>query len=172
MTFKYVLDTNVFIQAHRRWYQFSFAQGFWTFLVDQHRNNVLTSIDKVRGEIKKGDELYDWMRTSAPGSLFASTRQVSIGQNYSELINWVMANPRYDGAAKAQFARDADCWVMAFAKAHGATVVSHEVSSQAKGRVKMPDVCQQFSIDYRNTFYMLDSLHAQLGLPSPKRNKP
>jgi hypothetical protein len=166
MTFKYVLDTNVFIQAHRQWYRLSFAPGFWSFLLNQHQNGLITSIDRVRKEIKKGDKLYDWVDKVAPRSLFASSKQVAVGNKYKEIINWVMTNPKYDGAAKALFATDTDCWVMAYAYAYNMTVVSHEVPSQAKARVKMPDVCNQFGIGYRDTFYMLEDLKITLKLPS------
>jgi hypothetical protein len=168
MGVKYVLDTNVFIQAHRLWYRLSFAPGFWAFLLDQHKKDVITSIDKVRKEIKKGDKLYDWVDKTAPRSLFASSKQVLVGNKYKELINWVMTNPKYDGAAKSLFATDTDCWVMAYAYAYNLTVVSHEVPSQGKGRVKMPDVCKQFGISYRDTFYMLDELKISLSLPLQK----
>jgi hypothetical protein len=166
MSYKYVLDTNVFIQAHRQWYRLSFAPGFWAFLLDQHKKQFLTSIDRVRKEIKSGDKLYDWADKTAPRSLFASSKEIAVGNKYKEIINWVMTNPRYDGAAKALFATDTDCWVMAYAYAYGMTVVSHEVSSQAKNRVKMPDVCKQFNIGYRDTFYMLDDLKISLSLPA------
>ena len=168
MTFKYVLDTNVFIQAHRQWYRLSFAPGFWTFLLDQHKSGVITSLDRVRKEIKKGDTLYDWVDKAAPRSLFPTSKEIAVGAKYKEIINWVMATPKYDGAAKALFATDTDCWVMAYAYAYDMTVVSHEVSSQGKGRVKMPDVCKQFGIRYRDTFYMLEDLKIKLHLPSPK----
>lgn len=164
MTCKFVLDTNVFIQAHRQWYRFSFAPGFWKVILDQHQNGVLTSIDRVRKEIRKGDTLYDWVDKSAPRSLFASSKQVAVGNSYREIINWVMSSAKYDGAAKSLFATDTDGWVMAYAHAYGMTVVSHEVSSQAKGRVKMPDVCKHFGIKYRDTFYMLDDLKVSISI--------
>lgn len=162
---KYVLDTNVFIQAHRQWYRLSFAPGFWAFILEQHKKGAIVSIDRVRKEIKKGDQLYEWVDKIAPRSLFASSKQVLVGNKYKEIINWVMTNPKYDGAAKALFASDADSWVIAFAYAYDLTVVSHEVKSNAKTRVKMPDVCKQFHIKYRDTFYMLDELKIQLKLP-------
>ncbi|WP_295362481.1 DUF4411 family protein [Arenimonas sp.] len=162
MTLKYVLDTNVFIQAHRQWYRLTFAPGFWGFVLDQHRYGVVTSIDRVRSEIKKGDALYAWVDKTAPRSLFASSKQIAVGNKYREVINWVMTNPKYDGAAKSLFATDTDCWVIAYAGAYNLTVVSHEVPSQAKGRVKIPDVCKHFGIGYRDTFYMLEDLKISL----------
>lgn len=165
MTTKYVLDTNVFIQAHRQWYRFSFASGFWQVLLSQHKAGTITSIDRVRKEIKKGDTLYEWVDKSAPRSLFPTSKQVAVGNKYKEIISWVMASQKYDGAAKSLFATDTDGWVMAYAYAYGMTVVSHEVSSQAKSRVKMPDVCKKFGIGYRDTFYMLDDLKVSISTP-------
>jgi hypothetical protein len=164
MSVKYILDTNVFIQAHRQWYRHSFAPGFWRFLIDQHKSGSLISIDHVRKEIKKGDVLYDWMNNTAPPSLFASSKQVAVGNKYKEIISYVMSNPTYTGAAKALFAQDTDSWVIAYAAAFNITLVSHELSSFGKSRVKIPDVCKHFNIGYRDTFYMLDDLKISLNI--------
>jgi len=53
---KYVLDTNVFIDASRSYYSFEFGSKFWDFLIDNARNNKIISIDKVYDEIKQGDD--------------------------------------------------------------------------------------------------------------------
>jgi hypothetical protein len=50
----------------------------------------------------------------------------------------------------------ADGWVLAYAKAHGYVVVTHEVFARdSKKKVPMPKVCQAFDIPFVNTFEML-----------------
>jgi hypothetical protein len=66
---------------------------------------------------------------------------------------------QFTQAARAEFATVADGWVVAYAKAHGLKVVTHEVyAPNIKKRVKIPNVCVEFSVDYCNTFEMLQEL--------------
>ena len=51
---KFVLDTNVFIQAHRNYYPFDFHPAFWKCLEHYHQKSRIRSIDKVREEILRG----------------------------------------------------------------------------------------------------------------------
>lgn len=48
---KYILDTNVFREAHKRYYAFDICPDFWTFLIEAHEKGILYSIDKVRKEL-------------------------------------------------------------------------------------------------------------------------
>lgn len=162
---KYVLDANVFMQAHRQWYRFCFCQGFWAFLIKQNQDGVITSIDKVRDEIHQGDALHSWVRKAAPKSLFLTSKSTAVAKQYSEIVNWVMTSDKYLPAAKNEFMGEADGWIMAYAMAHGLTVVTHEVPSLEKRRVKMPDVCVHFRIPYCNTFKMLEDLKINLKWP-------
>jgi|SRR5438477_9163972 len=43
----YVLDTNVFVQAHRRHYAFEICPGFWECLIHYHQTARIVSIDRV-----------------------------------------------------------------------------------------------------------------------------
>lgn len=162
---KYVLDANVFMQAHRQWYRFSFCQGFWAFLIQQQQAGILTSIDRVKDEISPGDALHNWVKSTAPKSLFANSKSTVVGKKYAEIVTWVMQSDKYLPAAKDEFMGEPDGWVMAFALAHGLTVVTHEVPSAQKKRVKMPDVCLHFNIDYCTTFKMLEDLKMSLKWP-------
>lgn len=58
------------------------------------------------------------------------------------------------------FAGAADGWVIAYAKASGRTLVSHETRADpaSRRRVKIPDVCDAFSIPYIGLFQMLRDL--------------
>jgi len=50
----YVLDTNVFVQAHRRHYAFDICPGFWDCLIHHHQTGRIVSIDRVR-DLKRTD---------------------------------------------------------------------------------------------------------------------
>ena len=48
---KYLLDSNVFIQAHRMHYPFDVVPSFWKKLVELSNKGIVISIDKVKKEI-------------------------------------------------------------------------------------------------------------------------
>src|SRR5271154_1321125 len=58
------LDANVFIQAHRHYYRFNIAPGFWAALEARARSNELRSPQKVLDiEIAiNRDVLADWAK--------------------------------------------------------------------------------------------------------------
>lgn len=45
---KYLLDSNVLIQAHRMHYPFDVVPGFWNKLIDLSNKELICSIDKVK----------------------------------------------------------------------------------------------------------------------------
>jgi predicted nucleic acid-binding protein len=153
----YVLDTNVFVQAHRRHYAFEICPGFWDCLIHHHETGRLVSIDRVRDEILAGDTLETWTKDSAPASLFATTADALVVRNYADMVRWVQANSQFNSEAKTEFARVADAWLCAYAKANGKhIVVTHEeLNPQAKRRVPLPNVCKEFGVDYVDPFAML-----------------
>jgi len=138
----YVLDTNVFVQAHRRHYAFDICPGFWDCLVHHHQTGQIVT------------------KLSAPSTLFATTSDASVVQNYADIVSWAQANSQFNSEAKTGFAQVADAWLCAYAKANDQhIVVTHEeLSPQAKRRVPIPNVCQQFGVDYVDPFTMLKDL--------------
>lgn len=161
----YALDANVFIQAHRRHYAFSLCPGFWDCLPNYHSVGRLISIDKVRDELRTGDPLDDWARHTAPSSLFASTADPGIQAEFASMMRWVQSSAHYLPQAKSEFARVADGWLAAFAKAKNYTLVTHEEHDPlSKKRVPLPTLCLQFGVPYLDTFSMLKDLGARFVL--------
>ena len=165
----YVLDANVFIQAHRRWYTFDICPGFWLALLHHHKAGRIVSIDRVRKEIVAGDALADWAKDEAPSSLFASTADQAVASQFAAMMRWVQAQAQFRLEAKAEFAQEPDGWVAAYAKTHSDhVVVTHEeFSPDAKKRVPLPNVCRQFGVNYIDTFLMLKDLKVQFQFETP-----
>lgn len=58
---RFVLDTNVFVEAARRYYAFDIAPKFWSELVHRAAASNIISIDRVKGELARGnDDLAQW----------------------------------------------------------------------------------------------------------------
>jgi hypothetical protein len=155
----YVLDANVFIEAHKRYYAFDLCPGYWAALLSHHHGGRLCSIGRVRDElVGKGDPLSDWVH-GMPDSFFAETGDPSISALFGKVVTWVQAQPQYLAAAKAAFAAGADGWLIAYAKAQSLIVATDEIPNpDIKRRVPIPDVCDAFGVEYLDTFKLLRTL--------------
>ena len=162
----YALDANVFIQAHRAYYAFDIAPGYWQRLLDHEAKGHLISIDLVRDELLSGgkaDKLEDWVKNAAPKSLFSSTRTVEVANTYASMVQWVQAHPKFKPEAKAEFAKVADGWLVAYAKVHGLTVVTLEKNNPEKSnKVLIPVLGGHFGVKCIDTFELLRSLKVNL----------
>ena len=162
----YVIDANVLMEAHRRYYAFPLCPGFWDCLLQAHKAGHVVSIDKVRNEIQPGDDLHKWVKSSVPAAFFASTQDSAVLGNFSGLVGWVQGNLQFKPEAKAEFAQVADGWLVAYAQAHTNHVVvtMEEHAREAKKKVPLPNVCLEFEVLYTDTFAMLKDLDAKFVL--------
>ena len=155
----YILDSDVFMEAARRYYAFDLAPKFWESLVLHAADGRIQSIDHVKKEIERGkDDLATWATTQFSDA-FASTDEDDVIDSYSEVMGWVQAQSQFSDAAKADFAAGADGWLVAYAKSKGGIVVTHEVlNPNIRRRVPIPNVCEAFDVKYHDTFEMLREL--------------
>lgn len=157
---KYVLDTSLFTQAKRSYYAFDITPSFWRYLVQLANQGIITSIDKVCGEIERGkDDLYIWIQQNLPLQFFCSTdNSPNVLINYQQLISWSSSNTQFTSNAKAEFAQydEADAWVVAFALLNKLTVVSQEtLNANIKRKIPIPNVCHEFNVRHIDTFTFL-----------------
>jgi len=85
-----------------------------------------------------------------------------VTQAYTDIINWVFASNKYDLAAKNEFAGISDSWLIAYAKAFGAILVTNENKTKRTSKIPIPAVCRHFDVGYINTFKMLRRLSIKL----------
>ncbi len=158
-----MLDANVFIQASRRHYAFDIAPRFWDSLLHHAANGEVRSIDRVLEELERGkDDLAAWAHDNF-NSFFDTTDDGAVIQTFSDIMVWVHAQSQFLDAAKADFARGADGWLVAYAKVKNSVVVTHEVLNPAiRSKVPIPNMCQPFSVPYIDTFDMLRRLGVRL----------
>jgi len=159
-----VLDACVFMEAANRYYAFDIAPAFWEHLILHASAGRLCSIDRVRDELlKQKDRLAEWANTEFL-ECFERTDRKDVVQEYSEVIEWVNQHSRYTSAAKEDFAKTADGWLIAFAKAEDCIVVTQEKPEpESKKKVKIPDVCDHFRVPWIDTFEMLRRLRIKFG---------
>lgn len=162
----YLLDSDVFITAKNTYYAFDICPGFWESLLHHHRSNLVFSIDRVRSELLAGrptEDLVQWVKQTVPASFFHAVEDDRVPDRYAEIMLWAQRHPRYFDEAKAKFAAGADGWLVAYAMVHGCTVVTNErPEPDSRRTIKIPDVCQQFNVQFVNTFDLLRKLRVRL----------
>ncbi len=155
----YLIDSDAFIQAARHYYAFDLHTGFWDTLLLHAENGSVRSIDRVKQELERGkDELRDWANADFVDA-FLSTNEDDVVDSYAHVMIWAQSQPQYFDAAKAEFARGADGWLVAFAAARQCVVVTQEQPApDSRNSIKIPDVCNAFGVSWGNTFSMLRGL--------------
>ncbi|MFA6175380.1 MAG: DUF4411 family protein [Phycisphaerae bacterium] len=162
---KYILDANIFIEAKRRYYAFDLCPGFWDSLLYHNSKDKLESIDRVKNELSEGDVLDTWKKEAS--GLFISTDSEPVATAYRNIMQWTQKQERFSDFAKKEFADDPDAWVVAYAKANNAIVVTHEKPAPMSTKIKIPDVCKQFNVKYTDTFEMLRKLEVVFNWETP-----
>lgn len=149
-TLRFVLDANVLIEAHRRYYAFDIAPSFWRILAELADQGHVISIDRVKNELLRSgyeDALARWA-VSHFDQWFVSTDNDEVIEAYRELMNWSMGEPQYYSYAKDQFASVADSWLVAFAKAYDCVVVTQEqYKGEAKSKIHIPNACVAMGVE-------------------------
>jgi len=148
----YLLDANVFIQAKNLHYGFDFCPGFWQWIVERNRDAQVFSIDKVADELAAwDDELTDWARQQA--ALFLSTDSSVAGQ-FGRVSAWANTQS-YEPTAISTFFQVADYYLIAHGLAGHHVVVTHEIPSDSKRRIKIPNVCAGLDVKFMTPYEML-----------------
>lgn len=157
----FLLDANVFIEAKNRYYAFDICPGFWHWMDHIVAGGRVRSIVMVRDELMRGtDELAAWVEARKDMPWFQAVDDLATQRNFAQVAAMVQGAD-YGAAAKAKFLSGADPWLVAKASATGATVVTHEVADRnAKKRVPLPNICDEFGVPWKNTFDVLRELSA------------
>ena len=159
---KYLLDSNVFIQAHRMHYPFDVVPSFWNKLLDLSDNQTIISIDKVKKELcdnANQDILSDWCVNELHLKFFVNTD--SCIDKYAEIANWIANNTQFTQQAKNDFLTTdlADPWLIAYAIKNNSVIVTHEISKpNSKARIKIPEPCNYFGVRFINPIDMFREL--------------
>lgn len=150
---KYLIDANVFIQAKNRHYSFDVCPGFWAWIEQAHSAGEVHCVSRVGKELRDGnDHLAKWAKKQS--TLFAPTDEPTV-QALREVSAWANESP-YEPPAVAEFLGAADSELVAYANAHDLTVVTHEIPSDGKKKIKIPNACKRFGVAYCDPFAMLD----------------
>lgn len=159
----YLLDSDVFIQAKNLHYGFDFCPAFWDWLIEQNENGNVFSIEKVGDQLAAvEDELSEWAKER--GEAFFLPPDEALLAAFPVVSAWVTSQKKYRQSAINTFLQDADYYLIAHAKAHAMTLVTHEVPADAEKRVKIPNVCVGVKVKCMSPFEMLRTERARFEL--------
>ncbi len=149
----YLLDANVFIQAKNLHYGLDFCPAFWEWLIVQNAAERVFSIEKVGDEIEAGgDQLATW--AAVRGLDFFVRPDALVLPALGSVSAWATSQ-NYEPAAVNTFLQVADYYLVAHALAHGYTLVTHEIASSSRRRIKIPDACIGLQIKCMTPYEML-----------------
>ena len=162
----YLLDANVFIQAKNLHYGFDFCPAFWEWLLAENAAGRVFSIEKVGDELRAGaDDLADW--ATARGDGFFLAPDAAMLPSLNAVSTWVTGQ-QYEPAAVNTFLQVADYYLVAHALSRSDTVVTHEVASEGRRKVKIPNVCIGLRVKFMTPYEMLRVERSQFVL-GPRR---
>jgi len=159
----YCLDANVFIQAKNGPYGMDIVPAFWDWLDRQAEAGKIYSSSMVYIELAAGDdELADWAHDRKDSKLFLEPG-ANVQQAFKEIADYV--EKRYQEHYAAAFLEGADPWVVAHARVDGSIVVTHEtLVPDDSSKIKIPNICRNFGVEYADPYRMLRMLEARFTL--------
>lgn len=161
---RYLLDTNIFIESHKRFYNMAVFPCFWAGLVTMAQNGIIFTIDKVKDEVYAGkDDIKTWFKNNFPANAVLPVDEVTMAA-YQRVQTTVRNTGKYKSSALNGYAADtlADPFICAYALGHGnISIVSYEISKpSSQTEIKIPDVCNLIGIPCLQIYEMLLALHA------------
>ena len=164
---RYLLDANIFIESHKRFYNMDVFPCFWAKLITLAQQGRVFTIDKVKDEVCAGkDDVKAWFKDYFPSTAILPVDEVTM-VSYQKVQTDVRNTGRFKSSALSGYAADslADPFICAYALGHGdITVVSYEISKPAsKTEIKIPDVCSLVRVPCIQIYEMLLALKVSFG---------
>ena len=160
---KYIVDSNIFITAHRQIYPFDIAPSFWEKLAEKASGKIII-IEAVQKEILKGQDLLaEWYEREKNKFQVLGIPEQEVIKAYQKIITSINDNEQYKQSAKEEFASLTDSWLCAYALAYGEKIVTLEkYDAEIKNRIKIPNVCKEFEIEYIDLLQFMRELRIKL----------
>ena len=158
---QYCLDANIFIQAKNFYYHFDICPGFWDWL-DQQTGTIGSIIPVCEELVAGNDELKPWAKDRKETGFFADNTDPAVQEVFRTIAVYV--DSQYETHQAGKFLDGADPWLIAYARVQDCTIVTSERLAPGAKIVKIPNICEEFGVDYTDCFTMLKRLNARFVL--------
>lgn len=153
----YCLDTNALVEPWNKYYSIAKAPDYWSIIDRLAHEGTVFCPEEVQREIERvDDDLKKWVR-ARPYMFRSIDREVQL-----KIREILMRFPRLVDTIKDRSM--ADPWVIAHAMAEGAVVVTKEGTAPRK--IKIPDVCDAFSVRWIDDYKFVSELGIQFTVTS------
>ena len=156
----FLLDANVLINAHNKYYPVDMVPEFWDWLVHMGTAGRIKMPLETFEEVKGGKEdlLTKWMAKAEIEAALVFDESADIGA--VRTVTEVGYAPDLTDTEVEQIGRDPFLVAYGLVDPAYRVVVTEEVSKPSKQRAnrKVPDVCNTFGVEHCNTFYLLRAL--------------
>ena len=138
-----------------------FSPAYWD-MIDKHiEDGSVLILDQVYQELTKGDsDVSEWIKERKDSGLVQKFHDEATQEEYKKIVDHV-ARGDYKPEVIAEFLTGADPWIIAACKAHDMVLVTKETYSTSKKKVKIPNICREFDVEYINDFEMIRRLEAK-----------
>lgn len=160
---KYLLDTNIYIDAYDRYYLHDYFPTYWEkFSVILNEHVIIPKV--VKEEVTKSDWFLVWLKDNYQGNIL---NHRNYSQQWQTILEYVQSCGLYKDVALTKqttgWANEviADPWIVAIAKEDNLVIVTNEDRDPNldKGNpiksAKVPDVCDRQGVQCigRNEFF-------------------
>jgi hypothetical protein len=118
-------------------------------------------LDQVYKELTKGEsDVSEWIKERKDSGLVKKFHDDATQEEYKKIVDHVVADG-YKPEVVAEFLSGADPWIIAACKVHQLVLVTKETYSTSKKKVKIPNICREFDVEYIDDFEMIRKLEAK-----------
>lgn len=153
------MDTNIFIESHKTYYNMKVFPCFWAKLIDLAQQGVVYTLDKVQQEIMAvgDDAVAKWFKSNFPqGGILPVDGPTYTA--YQTVLNKVNSRDWFSPAAITAFSNQdkADAFLCSYAMSHlDFAVVSYEKGNpERKNKVMLPDICNSVGVSCQQVIQM------------------
>ena len=167
----YLLDTNIFIEPAKRYFQHDLCPSYWEWLEQIIKDSKAKTISQVTDELafKKSDE-DDFARQWVDQRKHILTIDDVDTDDYTEKAQQlsVWSNDKFGAKDAADFMKGADYHLVVCAMVAKYTVVTSETTGPVRigAQIKIPTACKVFGVKCINHFDMLRELKVRLAIES------
>lgn len=161
---KYLIDSNCFIEPHRRICPLDIALSFWDSIKALHIEGSVFILDKVLDEINSNsDDLAIWINKNIPSENILKFENEETIVSMKQVIAWC-ADSNYQDKAKTKFldGTKADMYLVSYSLAYkeNFTIVTQEVTNHyGNSEIKLPDACSNLGLICNDLPGMYRALH-------------